>query len=73
MKEIISTPVPKDYTEYVFTSRSGFQASIFSDEKKWNFSITTNKYISTTSSTFFEKADKFQVFYDLVVASKKDF
>lgn len=72
MKEVLNTPVPKDYTEYVFTSKSGFKASIFVDRNKWAFSIQADKYISS-SSVLFDKIEQFQNFYDMINAAKKAF
>ncbi len=55
MKEFSTTPVPENYTEYVFVSKSGLSVSIYSNDKEgWVFSITVSKY-GTDGFVFFDK------------------
>lgn len=69
IKEIYNSPVPADYTEYTFISKSGFVASIYTDKGKWIFMIATNRHLSS-SIVFFEKPENIITFYNLIVTAK---
>lgn len=56
------------YTEYVFTSRDGFQAGAYQSKKEWKYFLKLEKYDSD-SNVWLEKQD-FQKLIDLLTEAK---
>jgi hypothetical protein len=57
-----------NYTEYVFTSRDGFQAGAYQSKKEWKYFLKLEKYDSD-SNVWMEKQD-FQKLIDLIGQAK---
>jgi hypothetical protein len=47
---------PSDYTEVIFSSRSGFSASIFQYQKDWSIAFKLERY-GSNSSVYFKSKD----------------
>lgn len=61
-------PVPDNYVEYNFTSRSGFRAGSFKSKDKWDVYIQIDKYDS--NSEYFLTANELSNIKDLLTQVK---
>lgn len=64
----LSQPV-ETYTEYVFTSRDGFQAGAYQSKKEWKYFLKLEKYDSD-ANVWLEKED-FKKLIDLISQAKE--
>jgi hypothetical protein len=44
MLYIMDRPTPENYTEYIYSARSGFSAVLFSEKRNWSFMLILDKY-----------------------------
>jgi hypothetical protein len=70
MKTESLNPASKSKTQYFFTSRSGFQASLHNNEGKWIFSIKGNK-ANPGSFCPLDKKGEMDNFYSTIMKAKQ--
>lgn len=70
IKDILTQPLPENYTEYVFTSKSGFQCSCFNDKKKWVVTTKVDQY-NRNSLMVWRDVDDVNKLYELIVKAKE--